>query len=85
MLHIITYNGYASLIEDSKVTVMLDQLWQGRLTYNCDGRTSDFSKLTVMLTDPVRKLPNQKIAFKKILGEGKNKFRRNVQKESYSE
>lgn len=33
VLHIITYNGYAPLMSDSKVTVLLDKLWQGKLTY----------------------------------------------------
>lgn len=81
MLHIITYNGYAPLISDSKVTVLLDQLWQGKLSYKCDGRLSDFSKLTFMMTDPVRKLPGQKIEFRKILALN---FSPNVEKESYS-
>ena len=27
VLHIITYNGYAPLMSDSKVTVLLDKLW----------------------------------------------------------
>jgi len=81
VLHIITYNGYAPLMGDSKVTVLLDKLWQGKLTYQCDGRLSDYSKLTVMATDPVRKLPGQKIEFKKILS---STFERNVEKESYA-
>lgn len=82
VLHIITYNGYAPLMSGhSKVTVLLDQLWQGKLTYLCDGRLSDYSMLQFMVTDPIRKLPGQKIEFGKILG---LQFRRNVEKESYA-
>lgn len=33
VLHLITYNQYAPLMSDSKVTVLLDKLWQGKLTY----------------------------------------------------
>lgn len=29
VLNLITYNGYEQLMRDSKVTVLLDNLWQG--------------------------------------------------------
>jgi hypothetical protein len=33
VLHLITYNKFAPLMSDGKVTVLLDKLWQGKLTY----------------------------------------------------
>ena len=81
VLHLITYNGYEQLMRDSKVTVLLDNLWQGESANQCDGRVSDFSKLTYMATTPLRKLPGQKISFSQILGLN---FEPHVENESYA-
>ena len=59
VLHLITYNGFEPLMRDSKVTMLLDKLWQGDLSYKCDGRLSDFSKLTHMASAPIKKLPGR--------------------------
>ena len=56
VLHLISYNAFSELMSDSKVTVLLDNLWQGKLAVSCDGRVSDYSMLTFMANDPVRKL-----------------------------
>lgn len=81
VLHLITYNGLAPLISDGKVTVLLDKLWQGKLTYQCDGRVSDYSKLTYLVTAPVKKLPGQTISFLSIINPN---FSPHVDKESYA-
>ena len=54
-------------MEDDKITQLLDKLWQGELTYECDGRASHYSKLTVMSTAAVKKLPLEKISMWDIL------------------
>ena len=56
VLHLITYNGYEQLMRDSRVTVLLDNLWQGESANQCDGQVSDFSQLTYMATTPLKKL-----------------------------
>ena len=56
VLHLISYNNFSELMSDSKVTVLLDNLWQGKLAATCDGRVSDYSMLTFMANDPVTKL-----------------------------
>ena len=68
-------------MSDPKVTVLLDNLWQGKLASKCDGRVSDYSMLTFMANDPVRKLVGQRISFLDLLG---TKFKPNVHSESYS-
>lgn len=57
VLHLITKYGYAPLMSDNKVAALLDELWVGKLSYECDGRDEHFSKLTFLASAPVRKLP----------------------------
>ena len=57
VLHLITTNSFVDLLSDSKLTVLLDNLWEGVLTNYCEGRATDYSKLTEMASAPVRKLP----------------------------
>ena len=80
VLHLITYNGYAPLMSASKVTVLLDKLWQGKLTYKCDGRVSDYSKLTFMANEKMKTLPGKDIKFTEILA---LKFEPNITAEQY--
>jgi hypothetical protein len=64
VLHLITYHGYAPLMSDNKVAALLDELWVGKLSYECDGRNEHFSKLTYLASAPVRKLPGQPISMR---------------------
>jgi len=57
VLHLITAHGYAPLMADDKISSLLDELWHGKLTYNCDGNLSDFSILTYLAGAPIKKLP----------------------------
>jgi len=56
-LKIITDMGYEPLLRDPKVAALLEELWVGKQTYECDGRTADFSMLTFLLSAPIKKLP----------------------------
>jgi hypothetical protein len=38
ILNIIVTNGYSELMSDPKVIALLDELWGGSLTYECDGK-----------------------------------------------
>jgi hypothetical protein len=53
----ITDNGYEPLTRNFKVEALLDELWVGRLTYECDGRLEDYSMLNYLLSAPIKKLP----------------------------
>ena len=57
VLNLINYNQYVPLSEDNKFSALLDELWVGKLSYECDGRDENFSKLTYLASAPVIKLP----------------------------
>ena len=48
VLHLICHYGYVPLMTDERISMLLDQLWQGKDTYYCDGKTTDFSTLAFM-------------------------------------
>jgi len=43
VLNLITYNSYSKLMVDDKVAALLEELWVGTLSYECDGRVNEFS------------------------------------------
>jgi hypothetical protein len=67
VLNLICYNGYAPLMADDKIAALLDELWVGKLTYECDGKTEDFSMLSFLARAPLKKLPGQEIQNKQLL------------------
>ena len=36
---------------------LLDSLWEGKYSYDCDGNITDYSLLTFLASDSVKKLP----------------------------
>ncbi len=61
VLNLITTYRYVPLMGDEKVSVLLDELWEGKLTYECDGGISYFSKLTFLVNNGITKLPGKKV------------------------
>ena len=59
VIKIITSNGYVPLMENEKVAILLEEVWVGKPTYECDGKLSDFSHLTFLMNAPVKKLPGK--------------------------
>jgi hypothetical protein len=59
VLNIIVNNGYHHLCADSKVAKLIDELWVGVLTYECNGKINNFSKLSYMSSSPLKNLPKQ--------------------------
>jgi len=43
LLKIITENGFGPLFASSKVNILLNEIWAGKKTYECDGGMEDFS------------------------------------------
>jgi len=66
VLHLITHNEYVPLLTDEKISVLLDQLWQGADTYYCDGKVTDYSKLTMMATTPLKNLEGKTITMGEV-------------------
>ena len=54
-------NGYQDLMEDENVTALLDELWVGSLTYECDGKLQNFSQLSFIANATIKNLPGQDI------------------------
>ena len=46
-------------MEDEQVTALLDELWVGSLTYDCDGKIQNFSMLTYIANATIKNLPGQ--------------------------
>lgn len=63
VLNLITTFGYVPLLGDEKVTVLLDELWEGKNTYECDGKVSYYSKLTFLANNTIVKLPGKQVGY----------------------
>jgi hypothetical protein len=48
-------------MEDENVTALLDELWVGSLTYECDGKLQNFSMLSFIANATIKNLPGQNI------------------------
>jgi len=49
------------LLRDDKVSALLDELWVGKDSYECDGRDTDFSMLSFLASAKIKSLPGKKI------------------------
>jgi len=80
VLKIITMNDFALLMGDEKVAILLDEIWVGKNTYECDGRVSEFSMLTYLAKAPIKKLPGKKISLSQLLS---NNFKVSIDEEKF--
>ena len=60
MKHITDYE-HVPLFASDTIDAFLDELWVGKESYECDGRTTDFSMLAYMSMANIRNLTGQKI------------------------
>jgi hypothetical protein len=49
LLKLVTYNKYEDIFGSYKVNRLLDEIWVGKNTFDCDGTLEDFSILTFLL------------------------------------
>jgi hypothetical protein len=70
LLKIITMNKFDKLFENYKVAVILEEIWQGKYTFDCDGEIKDISLLTHLATSPVKKLRSQRINLRDLIFNG---------------
>jgi hypothetical protein len=52
------------------VGVILEEVWQGRQTFNCDGELRDISLLAHLLSAPIKKVKNQRVFMRDLLLNG---------------
>ena len=67
VLSLITDNEYEELLADFKISALLDQLWKGKESSSCNGKTLNFSLLTHMSQSSVRRLVGQPIDVEQVL------------------
>ena len=48
VLKLITHYEYEPLMRDHKISDLLDLLWVGKNSYDCDGRVTNFSLLSYL-------------------------------------
>ena len=70
LLKIITSNKFDKLFENYKVAVILEEIWQGKFTFECDGEIRDLSLLTHLATSPIKKLRSQRTNFNDLIFNG---------------
>jgi hypothetical protein len=48
-------------MKSDKVAALLDELWAGKETYECNGKTADFSILRYLSSSKIKSLPKQSV------------------------
>lgn len=62
----ITIYNFSKLLHTYKVNILLEDLWEGANTRECDGTLSDYSMLTYLAGAEVRKLPGAHIKISEL-------------------
>lgn len=80
VLKLITDYGYEPLLRDDKASALLDELWAGKDSYECDGRNTDYSKIFFLINAPLKPLPKKKLEVSALLS---NNFKRSIEVENF--
>eukprot|EP00347_Sterkiella_histriomuscorum_P019128 403342842 len=67
LIKIITLNGFKRLFTSYKVDILLEEIWVGKKTFECDGNLEDLSMLTYLLWVPIKKLKGKKPKFRELI------------------
>ena len=67
LIKIVTLYQLKSFLKSTKTTILLDTLWQGLYTTECDGRLADFSTMNYLLNSKTMKVEGRKISPKDLL------------------
>lgn len=60
-LKIITSNSFVPLFSSIKLSILIEEIWTGKESFECDGNTNDFSLLHYLITSPARKIPGKRM------------------------
>lgn len=61
VFRIITDYEFEDLLQDFKIGALLDELWKGKESSNCNGKVNNYSLLTCLYETTVRRLEGQEI------------------------
>ena len=67
MLKIATQNEFAPLCSSDKVNVLLQEIWEGKNTFECDGSITDFSIINYLATSKIGKVKGKKLSFTELV------------------
>jgi hypothetical protein len=70
VMAIVCDNEFDKLAEDERVIQLIDELWVGKLIYDCDGKLANFSFLTYLASSPLKKLAGQSLSLASIFKPG---------------
>ncbi len=56
MLRLITDCEYEELLSDYKISALLDQIWKGKESSNCNGKVTNYSLLAYLSNNHIRML-----------------------------
>jgi hypothetical protein len=76
----ITIYNFSKLLHSYKVNIVLEDLWEGIHTRECDGTLGDFSMLTYLTGSTVRRLPGGHVKASELIT---NNFVVNIKEEKF--
>lgn len=56
ILKIVTDNGFQPIFSSYKVNVLLQEIWEGKNSYECDGQITDFSVINYLASSNIKKI-----------------------------
>lgn len=80
VLKIITENNFSPLLSSEKINILIEEIWVGKKTYECDGKITDFSLLSYIANSKIRRLPGKKVNPLELLN---NNFKPNFKDEKF--
>lgn len=67
LFNVVSTYSLQTFIMSSKVNALLDSIWEGVHTNECDGSLDDFSMLTYLAASDVVEIPGRKLSVKELL------------------
>ena len=67
LLKIVTRKNLGPIFASMKLNVLLNEIWEGKNTYECDGQMADYSILKYLASSRIKKLPGKKISVKELI------------------
>lgn len=80
VLKLITDYEYEPLLLDDKVSALLDELWVGKESYECDGQITDYSMLSFLVSSRIKSLKGKKLEYQALLS---NNFKVFIEEENF--
>lgn len=67
LLKIVTVYNFRGFLKSGKTTILLESIWQGMNTTECDGRLDDFSLMTFLIKSKTHYIPGKKVSYMDVI------------------